>query len=189
MYLIQQEYSSIHRTSTVKKITILFISAFFATSCTSVNHVTNDYIQVEDDPYKTVKIYNGLTNQEYELYGLQKRITHTSNIRSIEEKDTGEFTHQLYAAVTYFGSWHNFERAAYRGGRDAGFTAIDQTQEYCTDHTCKLTERFSIPLDEDFLIENRDGFTIKVFAESGEEIILSLTNFQISAQLSYLGLQ
>ena len=44
-------------------------------------------------------------------------------------------------------------------------------------------------LVEEFIIENKDGFDVKVFAQSGKEFILSVTNLQISAQLSYLGVE
>lgn len=149
--------------------------------------MSNNYIQVEDDPFKTSIIYDGISKTDSKWLGLTRDLTHTSFIKSFKDKNTGEFTHELYATITYYGNWHNFERAAFRGGEEAGLNYHNRTQVNCY-RRCKLTERFSISLEQDFLTNNTDGFDVKVFAESGKEVILTVTNLQISGQLSYLGI-
>lgn len=173
----------------MKNFAFLILGVFIIASCSTVNHTANDYIQVEDDPFKTSIIYSGISKQDSQWKGLRNELTHTSFIKSYKDKESGSLKHELYAAVTYHGDWHLFERAALRGGTDTEFSLIDKTIEYCSDISCRRTEEFTIPLEEKFLIENKDGFDMKVFAQSGKEFILSVTNLQISAQLSYLGVE
>lgn len=161
----------------------------FISSCSTINHSKNRFIQVEDDPFKPSIIYNGISKTQSNEMWFQNKIVYSNFIKSFKDRESGDYSHELRVTVTYYGNWHNFERTAYKGGTDAEFVFINDVVESCDGNTCKLTERFAIPLNESFLKNNLDGFSLKAFAQSGQEIILDVTNLQINGQLSYLGLK
>lgn len=164
-----------------KLIPLLFL---ILTGCASSQYVSRDAVEIVNDPYADKIEYLGITHGE-KADGL-KADSHNYFLRSLRDADTGEVRHQLYIENYYLASnWKFYERASYMGGEDAEFVKISSEVITCPGG-CVYNEIFAVMIPDNRLRDESDGISLKVYAQSGNEMIIDISERQITAQIKAL---
>jgi hypothetical protein len=104
-------------------------------------------------------------------------------LRSFIDRRTGETQHQLYVSDSYSGAERHWNGARDREGRPLRFIEIGRNEITC-DGGCAYLEEFAAAIPEGELRASPRGLTVIFSARSGAEKRISLSDGQISAQLS-----
>jgi len=111
-----------------------------------------------------------------------KRFKHF--LRSYVNKKTGQVTHQLYFTTDYSRSdWHNYETAKLKGGRGLKVEQIGSdvtVDQYGT----RYYETLIAIIPNKILKDNKDGFFVKWYAQSGHSVKMLITPEQVKQQLA-----
>jgi hypothetical protein len=106
-------------------------------------------------------------------------------LRSWVAKKDGRVDHQLYVHDVYKGDWKFWERANADDATALNVVSIDQHVGTCTGAVgCELKETFGVDISESMLRSHPNGFPVKVYAQRGGDMIITLSPQQISAQLA-----
>lgn len=166
--------------------------AFFAvlllfTGCAGSQFVTRDQVEIDRDPYKSVVTYSGITQRNTNGQNMYST-GYSYFIRSWTESESMSASHQIYIESMYVGDWKFYRKATLLGGEELEVIDIDSEVVTCTGYgICTLKEVIGVDLPHEYLVNNPDGISMKVFAQSGDEIIVDLSADQISAQLTAMG--
>lgn len=166
----------------------LIALALIAVGCgASSNFVEREYVEVNDDPYSAETEYLGITHQDTDGPAIGG-YSYNTFFRSWLDDETGEVEHQLYVNVYYMASqWRFFNRAAFEGGQEADFVRINRNVENCTGYgPCAYNEVFGIMFTPEMMEEKSEGSSLKIYADSGHELILPIASEQVNAQLNLL---
>lgn len=135
--------------------------------------------KVEDDKFSKSLHYVGLQELINPLGGTARRWA----IRTWIDKDTKEVTHQLYVIISYFYEWRFYESAADDMANGLHFVSIDRELNGCQG-MCSFTETVGVDLTDYTLREKAlTGFQVKLFAKSGDSLVIDVTPAQIQSQL------
>jgi hypothetical protein len=104
-------------------------------------------------------------------------------LRSFIDRRSSETLHQLYVSDSYSGAERHWNAARDGQGRSLRFIEIGINEITC-DGGCKYLEEFAANIPEGDLRANPQGLTVIFSAQAGIEKRISLSNTQISAQLS-----
>ncbi|HEX6939978.1 MAG TPA: hypothetical protein VF158_11240 [Longimicrobiales bacterium] len=105
-------------------------------------------------------------------------------LRSWLDKKTGALYHQLYVVNYYRGDWRFWRSANNANAEPLDFVSIERDVVSCSGYgSCLHSETFGISIPHDALLANRDGYSLKVYAQSGRSMVLRITARQIAAQL------
>ena len=107
-------------------------------------------------------------------------------LRSVVEKTSGQVAHQLYVANYYRSSegWIVWSRANGEDAQPLEFVSIHRGVLSCgADIGCALEEDFGAVIPDTILRAYQGGFSVKFYAETGQEMVIHLTSQQIQQQL------
>lgn len=140
-------------------------------------------------PRTSVEVETDSFSGQTKLLGIEKKFGPPTNvsyhmIRTMVDEN-GNIENQLYVVHRY-GSpdWRFYEDASFEGDETAQFTRIDRDVLGCSAGSCEHEEIFGVLLPSGFLKENKGGFRVKFYADSGDELVLNVTGNQVSKQLS-----
>ncbi|CAN5476085.1 hypothetical protein BH24GEM3_BH24GEM3_02090 [soil metagenome] len=158
------------------------LACFLLQGCATVGNTLiplNSSVRVKDSDFE----------RTVTLLGVEERIGKISDyafLRSGVDKVSGEAIHQLYVTYKYGGDWRFYGRANGAGGVSLDFVEIERKVQYCST-TCYFSEDFGATLPEELLREYRNrGYQVKFYAQSGDELIVTLSPNQITEQLRAL---
>jgi hypothetical protein len=137
-------------------------------------------VKVEESPSESVTTFLGL-KQPY-----PGDASNNYFLRSVVEKTNGQVAHQLYVSNYYRSSegWIVWSRANGEGAQPLEFVAIHRGVLSCgADIGCALEEDFGAVIPDTMLRAYPGGFTVKFYAETGQELVIHLTSQQIQQQL------
>lgn len=145
-------------------------------------------ILIENDEYKpTITI---LGPEQIIDCNFGKSICSYYMLRTVIDKKSGQYSHQLYVSVAYFGDWAFFERAYLLGGKELQFAEIERRVIDCESETCKMRETFGATIPPEI---TKSGFSVRFFSKNGEGIsvvypdsLCSIQNDAIKRVLSSL---
>jgi hypothetical protein len=140
--------------------------------------VLSTYVQKKASVYETYATYVGPP--------IMENAGSSYFLRSFVDNETGAATHQLYVRTTYHGTdWDTWYRANSDEGRSLEFTSLEQDVEGCGGwKNCVYTEQFGITVSDAYMRERAGiGGSVKVYARSGNEAVLTLPPNYIQAQL------
>jgi hypothetical protein len=107
-------------------------------------------------------------------------------LRSVVEKTSGQVAHQLYVANYYRSSegWIVWSRANGEDAQPLEFVSIHRGVLSCgADSGCALEEEFGAVIPDTMLRAYQGGFSVKFYAETGQDLVIHLTSQQIQQQL------
>jgi len=104
-------------------------------------------------------------------------------LRSFIDRRSGETLHQLYVSDSYSGTERQWDAARDEQGHSLRFVEIGRHEITC-DGGCAYLEEFAADIPESQLRANPRGLTVIFSARSGAEKRISLSDSQVSAQLS-----
>jgi hypothetical protein len=107
-------------------------------------------------------------------------------LRTWIDKSNLQTTHQLYVDVSYTGNWRFYERASDDHARDLPLSKISQNLGSCSSVLgCDHSETVGIDLSDGQLrAAATTGMEVKLWAHSGDTLILPVTVAQIQAQMA-----
>ena len=92
--------------------------------------------------------------------------------------------HQLYVTNSYRGDWKFWRRANGQNANELELVEISSDVISCR-YGCSYAEAFGITLSDSLLQANRtNGYAVKVYAKSGDELVLTIPSPLIDAQLA-----
>lgn len=105
-------------------------------------------------------------------------------IRTWLDRETQTSKHQLYVDIGYIGDWRFYDRAADDDAHQLDVVQIATNVGSCRGG-CSLSETVGVTLPEGTLrAKAATGFQIKLFAKSGDSLVLDITPQQIATQLA-----
>lgn len=111
--------------------------------------------------------------------------TRTWLLRSWVNKSDHTVTHQLYVDTSYFWHWRFWTVAADDHAQAHPVEKINSSVDDCSSSMCSYSETVAVDLDDAFIRANAStGFQIKLTAQSGDDLILTVTPGQIEPVLS-----
>lgn len=107
-------------------------------------------------------------------------------LRTIVEKQTKLFQHQLYIEVAWIGGAAGFDMASDDTAHPLRLHRIDRSSRFCRRADCSRYEQLAVDLDDAFLrARAAQGFRIKIASRrKGYSIIFSVDPAMIRAQLA-----
>jgi len=153
-----------------------------------------DTATVTDDPADPV-IRISTEKGFAEHRGLLREVWNDEYLRGEIDKKTGQKSYQVYASITYSGSWRFYETANYQGvqgPRSAAATQIGKEAVNCPLGTCTYTERLAFAVDESLLRQLAAGYVpgkptiwhFRLIAKSGPDYSGGLSNAEIAGFLA-----
>jgi hypothetical protein len=104
-------------------------------------------------------------------------------LRSMIDTRTGETSHQLFVADSYFGAERNWETARDGRGQLLRFIPISKNEITC-ENGCSYAEEFAAALPEPLLRASPQGFAVGFTAKSGAQQTISVPSDVVANQLS-----
>jgi hypothetical protein len=105
-------------------------------------------------------------------------------LRSWVDKTSGAVKHQLYVGDYYNGSWIFWDRVNSQDAQPLEFVPITRRVVGCYSTIgCYYEETFGVSIPDAMLKAHQDGFMVKFYAKTGNELILPVTSQQIRQQL------
>jgi hypothetical protein len=104
-------------------------------------------------------------------------------LRSMIDTRTGETSHQLFVADSYFGAERNWEAARDGRGQLLRFIPISKNEITC-ENGCSYAEEFAAALPENLLRASPQGFPVSFTAKSGAHETISVPGDVVANQLS-----
>lgn len=155
-------------------------AAIFGINGCAVTPSAPAVVKVISDPFSPLTAFEGprvfLKEQGADNYGL-------FNIRSWVEKKSGRVTHQLYAELHYAGQWHFYQTANDDRAKPLELSKIDAHVVDCSGY-CSYVETVGVDLGDSQLREaSETGYSVKIYAKSGDTAVMTLTPQWIQLQL------
>jgi hypothetical protein len=104
-------------------------------------------------------------------------------LRSMIDTRSGETSHQLFVADSYFGAERNFEAARDGRGQQLRFIPISKNEITC-DNGCSYAEEFAAALPEPLLRASPQGLAVGFTAKSGAQATISVPGDLVGNQLA-----
>jgi hypothetical protein len=104
-------------------------------------------------------------------------------LRSMIDTRSGETSHQLFVADSYFGAERNWEAARDGQGQQLRFTSISKNEITC-ENGCSYAEEFAAALPENLLRASPQGFAVGFTAHSGAQQTISVPGDVVANQLA-----
>lgn len=112
------------------------------------------------------------------------------NLRTWVTKDTHRVTDQLYVYISYISharEWKFFNRAADENARELPVVLIDRSRSRSCRGGCDLDETIGVMLDDATLRAHAaTGYTVKIWAHSGDALVLTITPRMIAEQIAVI---
>jgi hypothetical protein len=161
-----------------KKIPSLLIAGFLAACQTGPRPPTP--LQVVNDPYaQNIQILGIDYLQETPDHSVDWQLTTKIN------RKTGLALHELGLDVAYSSPVRHYTSAGDEHGNARVILALPVKRNACTRSDCIDAESMSIELSERELRGwMRNGFSIKLFAETGESLVLPIPADAVAQQLA-----
>jgi hypothetical protein len=106
-------------------------------------------------------------------------------LRSAVQKADGNTLHQLYVSHYYTGDWIFWERANGQDARTLETVSLTRNVLACTAAGCRHLEVVGVTLSVDLLRSHAaDGYAVKLYAQTGREMVIDIGPDQITAQLA-----
>jgi hypothetical protein len=106
-------------------------------------------------------------------------------IRSWVDKTTHAVSHQLYVEISYSGGWQYYSFASDDTAKDLNVSKISSNVGSCSGGSCSLSEVVGVELDDATLRARQSGgYPIKLKAQSGDWIILTISPAQIALKMA-----
>jgi hypothetical protein len=135
--------------------------------------------KVEDDKFSKTLSYAGLREWINPFGGTARNWM----LRTWIDKETRNVTHQLYVEISYSGSWRFYQSANNEQAISLPFIPINRSVGSCF-AGCSFTEIVGVELSDELLREKAlTGFQVKLFAKSGDSLVIDVTRAQIQSQL------
>jgi hypothetical protein len=110
--------------------------------------------------------------------------TNFYRLRSLIDRRTGETSHQIYVAYSYFGADKKFDAARDGAGTALRFIPISHNEITCENGTCSYAEEFAAALPESLLRASANGLSVTFTAHSKEDKMIAVPGPLIAAQLA-----
>jgi hypothetical protein len=138
------------------------------------------HVTVNDDQFsKQIEIF-GWGNYENPFGGIFRQW----RLRSFVDKQTHQVTHQIYVELHYDDEYQYFISAADDTARSLVVLVLDRSS-MCRSSDCTHFETIGVAIDDATLrARAAQGFRIKVSAQRGSEVIMTLSPTQIGLQLA-----
>jgi hypothetical protein len=162
---------------------IAFLTIISACSATA-NLITRDSVQAKTDKFDNQVTFLGITKTDVTSreYAIPARNHYF--LRSFLYKDSGEITHQIYVSLKYRHDWRYYNNASLIGGSNPELLQIDREVVDCGSYTCVYEETVAVEIPTNYLKKNKEGFKVKLSADSGDEDIITISGRQIKRQLN-----
>lgn len=138
-------------------------------------------------PRRTVAIEDSQFEPTITIRGTEQRFNGSAFndlfLRSWVAKSDGEVSHQIYVLDHYSGDWKFWSRANSQDATPLEFTQISRDVGSCS-AGCDFWESFGVTVADSTLRSHRTGYAVKVYARSGDSMVLTVTGDQIAAQLA-----
>ena len=135
-------------------------------------------VKIEDSKFENTVTFVGIQKS----YGDDKYNKYF--LRSWLHKTSDEVRHQLYVSDYYKGDWEFWSRANSQDAQPLEFVSISRDVIYCGSYGgCSHAESFGALIPDAILKAHQDSFTVKFYAKSGKEMVITLTSQQIQMQL------
>lgn len=107
-------------------------------------------------------------------------------LRTWIDKQTQAVSHQLYYHIDYNGAdWRTFYKASLEGGKNLEVTRIS-TDVTVDEYDTRYFETIGATVPHKYLVNNKDGFPVKWYAQDGTTKVTYLKPKQIKKQLKAL---
>jgi hypothetical protein len=135
-------------------------------------------VQVENSQFESFVKFQGIEERypgsEFNSYLLRSWVNKTNN----------QAKHQLYVSNYYNGSWTVWVNANSQDAQPLEFVSISRDVIFCgADTGCSYSEQFGATIPDTMLKTHQDGFSVKFYAKTGKEMVITLTSQQIRQQL------
>ena len=135
--------------------------------------------KVEDDRFSNTLSYAGLREWIIPFGGTSRNWM----LRTWIDKESRNVTHQLYLEISYSGSWRFYQSANDDEARSLPVVSIKRSVGSCF-AGCSFDEVMGVEVTDELLrAKALTGFQIKVFAKSGDSLVIDVTPAQIQSQL------
>jgi hypothetical protein len=135
-------------------------------------------VKVEDSQFESSARFLGI-EEHYPGYE-----TNYYFLRSFLNKTSGKVTHQLYVSNFYDGSWVIWTNANGEDAQPLEFSSLSREVLSCASSPgCLYTEDFVAVIPDTTLKTHQDGYSVKFYAKTGKEMVITLTPNQIAQQL------
>ena len=153
-----------------------------------------DTATFKDDPLDamtTISTENGFVEHK----GPMRMVWNDEFLRGVIDKKTGQKSFQVYAWITYSGTWRFYETANYQttnGPKSVPATQISKEMANCAVGDCTYTERIAFPVDEKLLRQLAAGHVpgkptiwhYKIIAKTGPDFTGGLSSAEIAGFLA-----
>jgi hypothetical protein len=168
----------------MKKV-IIFIMLF-------AGFANADEVSILEDEFKPYIEIVGISDYVFDELGSTKHqgyaIIHEDIkdiyfLRTFINKKNKDISHQIYVICRYIGNdWRHYYIGYFKGGELCDIVRID-TDVSCTLNYCYYQEDLGINISNKFLLNNQNGFSVKIVSKSGNDIIINVSKEQIESQL------
>jgi hypothetical protein len=137
-------------------------------------------VTIQSDKFSKLVTFEGATFGKHSLLGTN----YFHHIRSWVDRDNGIAQHQLYVNILYGDARRGYDRAANDDAQDMPVTRISFEKDRGCKGICSYSETIGIDLPES-LMETKaaSGFQIKLYAHSGDSLVLDIPAAEIIPQL------
>ncbi len=141
-------------------------------------------VQIIDDKYRPTVFLAGPQITKIPFGGT----TRFSSLGTTIDRRTGFTFTRLVVTLNYLGGWRWYEAATDDSATAYEVTKLNSSVDgLCGVAGCSLTENVAIELPEPLLrLKVKTGFKLKLFAKSGDSILIDVTGEQIEMQLASL---
>jgi hypothetical protein len=137
-------------------------------------------VRIESDRFSKRITFEGSTFGKHSLLGTN----YFHHVRSWVDRDTGIARHQLYVNILYADARRGYDRAANDDAQDMSVTRIGFEKDRGCKGMCSYSETIGIDLPESLMeAKAANGLQIKLYAHSGDSLILDIPAAEITAQL------
>lgn len=151
--------------------------ALLAGCIPTIQYTPRTTVEMEASAFESTVTFLGI-EQRYGGHALNRHF-----LRSWLDKESGGVSHQLYVVQYYGDDWRFWSRA---NGPDAApleLTRISQDVISCSAYGgCLHSENFGVSIPDSALAANPSGYSLKVYARSGHDMVLRITGVQITHQ-------
>jgi hypothetical protein len=159
----------------------LILSCFLAFTALAPAPARSDTgVRIESDKFSKLVKFEGPVFAKHSLLGT----SYLHHVRSWVDRDTGIAQHQLYVNIFYADGRRGYDRAANDDAQDMSVTRISFEKDRGCTGMCSYSETIGIDLPESLMeAKAANGFQIKIYAHSGDSLILDIPTAEITAQL------
>jgi hypothetical protein len=137
-------------------------------------------VTIQSDKFSKLVKFEGPVFGKHSLLGTN----YFHHVRSWIDRDTGIGQHQLYVNILYGDGRRGYDRAANDDAQDMPVTRISFEKDRGCKGICSYSETIGIDLPESLMeAKAANGFKIKLYAHSGDSLILDIPASEIATQL------